>query len=126
VIEHPRANLLVAGMFAMGTEHRSHTTRGDNVADVGILQTFTAKIHSKLGIEEYLQTHVDTTEADDQATSFNVSMVSQIAPHTGMKIYYQLWRDTLPPPGQDPVQSTLGFGIQISFTKKPPASAGKP
>jgi hypothetical protein len=126
VIEKPRVNLLVAGMFAVGTEHRTHTDKGSNVADVGFLQTFTAKVHSKFGVEEYLQTHVDTTEADDQATSFNISAVSEIAPHTGLKVYYQLWRDTLPPPGQDPNQSTIGFGLQISFTKKPPAATGKP
>ena len=122
VIQKPRVNLLVAGMFAVGTEHRSHTDKGNNVADAGILQTFTAKVTGKFGIEEYLQTHVDTTEADDQATSFNISVLSEIAPHTGLKVYYQLWRDTLPPPGQDPVQTTMGVAVQITFNKKPPAA----
>ena len=125
VIEKPRVNLLLAGMFAIGTEHRTHTDKGDNVADAGILQTLTVKVHNKFGIEEYLQTHVDTTEADDQATSFNISALTEVAPHTGLKLYYQLWRDTLPPPGQDPVQTTMGFALQISFTKKP-ATTGKP
>ncbi len=129
-IEKPRVNLLLAGMFAVGHEHRAFTTKGANVADAGFLQTLVIKVQDRFGIEEYLQTHVDTTESDDQATSFNVSALSKIAPHTGLKIYYQLWRDTLPPPGQDPVQSQLGFALQISFTKTPPkttpaAPAGK-
>lgn len=121
LVANKSVDLFVAPMFAVGDEKRSHTDRGSNVADAGLLQTLTVRVHERFGIEQQLQTHVDTTETDDQATAFSISTLAQVAPHVGLKVYYQLRRDSLPPPGQDPTQSKAGIGVSVSFSRTPPA-----
>lgn len=120
LIARKSVDLMVAPTFAVGDEKRAHTDRGSNVADFGVLQTLTVHVNETLGIEQKLQTHVDTTETDDQATAFSIAATSKVTPHVGMKVYYELARDALRPAGQEAVQSKAGIGVSVSFSRTPP------
>lgn len=122
-IEHRMANLLIAPTFAIGSERRLHTDEGNGVRDFGILQSLALKVHEKLGIEEFVHAHFDTRDADDRTLTFNTSLMTKVAPHTGLKVYYQHHYDALPPPGSEKLQYTVGLGVQISFTKPAPPAA---
>jgi hypothetical protein len=115
LVEGKKINMVVAPTFALGREHRAFTSHGDGVEDFGVLQMFTYVVPGTVGIQESLHTGIDSSATDDRSTSFNVSVSAKVAPHVGMKVYYQLQYDSLPPPGTPQKQYTVGFGVSVSF-----------
>jgi hypothetical protein len=128
LVDTPHVNFMVAPLYAFGDEARTFTEVAGRVNDVGILQSFSLKLGPRFTFDEYLSAHADLSSTRDSSTMFNVSALSELAPHLNLKVYYQYNYAELAPPGQDPLQTTVGFALQVQFmrTPKPPAAAPTP
>lgn len=110
----------VGGSFAFGREHRNFTDAGEEVRDVGVLQTLNIRVTGLLGFEEWFKAHIDTSGADDGDYTFNASFLAKVSKYAGMKIYYTRQYDALHPASQSAAQSTIGAGVSITL----PAAGG--
>ena len=117
VIERPRSNLTLIPLFVVGDEHRMHTTVGEGVADVGVLETVAVRLHDRLIVEQSMQANLDTTELDDHTLRFDASINSEVVRHINLNVYLQLQHDALVPAGQDKLQVKTGVGVQVSFAR---------
>ena len=126
LVDLPKVNFLVAPLFAVGAEHRTFTDTASGVSDFGVLQTFTLKLNPKFVFEEFLAMHADVTHSGDSSSIWNVSAISEVAPHFNLKVYYQYNYAELVPQGQDPLQTTIGLALQVLFMKAPAPPGGAP
>jgi hypothetical protein len=115
--------LLVGASVAGGRERRAFFGT-DPVQDVGVLQILKWSPTAMMSIEEWVRSKHDVTDSSDYSTSFYVSIGARVTKHAGMKIYYQLDDEGLVPPDTANRQTTLGAGVEISFTRGAPAASG--
>jgi len=115
VVTHKKVNAFLGASYAVGREHRSSTTQGEDVLDVGVLQTLNVTITPVLSFHEWFQVRFQTTDSDDNSNSFNATLVAKVSKHAGIKIAYQRHYDSLHLSTVSALQSQLIAGMQISF-----------
>jgi hypothetical protein len=116
LLNDKKTYLLVGGSLAGGRERRGFLGT-DPLQDVGVLQILKWSPTATMSIEEWVRSKHDVTDASDYSTSFYVSIGARVTKHAGMKIYYQLDDEGLVPPDSAKRQTTLGAGLEISFTR---------
>ena len=129
-IAEKRVNAFIGGSSSVGKEHRNHTTKGSNVLDVGILQSFNVVITNVLGFEEWYKGHVDTSDTDDNSYTLNASFTAKVSKHAGMKIFYKRQyrfpARSLGPGAADHVRRRLQISFASAPKKAPETAPAKP
>jgi len=117
------ASAFVGASYSAGREHRGDMKDGSFVMDVGVLQTFNVHLNKVLSFEQWFKGHKDTTDTGNDNYTLNVTFLTKVTKHAGMKISYNLQHDTLHPPTVSATQKQFNFGMQISFSSSAPAPA---
>lgn len=123
LIETRTVHAFLGVSYALGSESRAYSTRADGVRDIGVLQTFSYRVTPVLNFDQFLRTHVDTTDTGDRIVQFNATLTSRVSRHAGFRIYYKYQSDALHPLTQDPVQREFGAGFMVNFSPSPRAGA---